>query len=288
MIIIRISGGLGNQMFQYALGRVLSLKNKTELKLDTHFYDLKTEKDRTFSLHNYNIKGSISLEQDFKKINIPHSSQNSLLSKFLRKLSNKIILENNFIFNPKILEIKNNCYLSGVWQSEKYFKGFEEIIKKDFTLKNKPSLETENWLKKISEGNSVSIHIRRGDYINNQKTNTLHGILNMDYYKKAIDFINSKTTSPVFFVFSDDIEWAKQNLKINHQTFFVSNANILDYEEIIIMSKCRHNIIANSTFSWWGAWLNENNAKIVITPKEWFKSKIIDTKDLIPENWLKI
>lgn len=295
MIILRLSGGLGNQLFQHALGRNLAIKNNTDLKLNANFSpgDI-----RKYALSVFNIVESFSSKNDFFYINIPNMEKQDFLSKARRKIfrfkenyepinERHIIIEPYFQFCPDILKVRDNCYLSGNWQSEKYFKEIEQTIKNDFTLKDGLTAASKNWIDKINDCNSVSLHIRRGDYVSSQKTNQFHGTCGLEYYQKAIDAITTKTKNPEFFIFSDDIEWAKNNLKIDCPIYFVSDKSIPDYEELIIMSKCRHNIIANSSFSWWGAWLNNNQDKIVIAPQKWFNAPV-DTSDLIPNSWTRL
>lgn len=295
MIIVRLSSGLGNQMFQYALGRHLTIKNNTDLKL---YFSSNEDAARYYALGVFNIVGEFAAEKDWQSINLPNMKKLDFFSKLKRKAfrwreqnksinEKKIILEPYFQFCPDILKARDNCYLSGNWQSEKYFNDSSEKIKNDFTLKDEPTTASKNWIKKINSCNSVSLHIRRGDYVSNQKTNQFHGTCGLEYYQKAIDAITTKTKNPEFFIFSDDIEWAKNNLKIDCPIYFVSDKSIPDYEELIIMSKCRHNIIANSSFSWWGAWLNNNQDKIVIAPQKWFNAPV-DTSDLIPNSWTRL
>lgn len=299
MIVTRISGGLGNQFFQYALGKNISLKNNDELKLDIGFFDLGIEKDRSFKLLNFNISANISNENDLKKIGIPDMVEQNLYSKIMRKVhvtlqnlktveNRTIVTEKNSMFDSKILKIENSCYLSGIWQSEKYFKDIEDTIRKEFTLKNETTEYFKTWASKIENCESVCLHVRRGDYVKSQKTNAFHGTCSLEYYNEAINLILKKIKEPTFFVFSDDIDWVKDNLKIDYPKFFVSDKRLPDYEELVLMSKCKHNIIANSTFSWWGAWLNNNKDKIVIAPKKWFNVESINTEDLIPEGWIRI
>ncbi|MDD2935319.1 MAG: alpha-1,2-fucosyltransferase [Candidatus Pacebacteria bacterium] len=297
MIIIRISGGLGNQMFQYCLGRNLSLKNKVGLVFDTSNYS--SEKNRFFGLNNFNINGKEMTENDIKSIKIPNITDKSILGRFKRKTfrlievfkpisQKKFIIESDYTFSPEVLSIKNdNIYLSGIWQSEKYFTDISDIIRKEFSLKNKLSDNAIIFSNEIENSESVSIHIRRGDYINNQKTSAFHGTCSLDYYKEATNLIEKKVKNPKYFIFSDDVEWVKNNLMLSHPAVYVSGNNLPDYEEMILMSKCKHNIIANSSFSWWSAWLNDNPQKIVIAPKKWFNSDT-NTKDLILESWLTI
>ncbi len=301
MIITRLSGGLGNQMFQYATARALASRNKTSLYLDISSYtsDYHKNAPRTFELDQFNIQADIAQLENFKTLGIPNSLSQKLQTKIKRRLykmieklkplyKRKYILEKTYNFSPEVYRAGPDCFLSGVWQSEKYFKDIENIIKKEFILKNEPLIITKNLIEAIETCNSVSLHIRRGDYVSDKKTNQFHGSCPAEYYEKAIQIVSEKVPDPTFFIFSDDMEWAKNNLKINYQTNFVSDKNIPDYEEIIIMSKCKHNIIANSSFSWWGAWLNENKSKIVIAPQKWFSSDNIDTKDLIPQTWTRL
>ncbi len=295
MIIARISNGLGNQLFQYSLGRHLAIKNNADLKLDISAFQYDF---REYMLNFFNIAGETSTQKDYHAIGLPDMEKQSYFSRLRRKIfrnqeknspiyRRSIILEPQFQFCEDILKAKNNCYLSGNWQSEKYFLDIADTIKKDLTLKNEPSQLFKQWTKKIDNCQSVSLHIRRGDYISSQKVNQFHGTCNLEYYQKAIDLIAEIIKNPKFFISSDDIAWARNNLKINYPVYFISDKNIPDYEELIIMSNCRHNIIANSSFSWWGAWLNGSPNKIVIAPQKWFNAPT-DTTDLLPDSWIKI
>lgn len=263
MKIIEIKGGLGNQMFQYAYGRSLMIKkNKNVIFDDSFFENNSSDTKRLFCLNNFNLNNSINFNN--KKENI--------FLKNLRKIYSKIT--GNY----------------GFYQSEKYFKNIENIIREEFALKNPLTDKSKKWEEKINLSPiSVSIHIRRGDYINNLETNKYHGVCGIEYYKKAINLLENKIGKNFeIFIFSDDIEWAKNNLSFNQQINFVSSPEIPDYEEMYLMSLCKHNIIANSTFSWWGAWLNKNPDKIVIGPNQWFAKKISDNLDILPSDWIKI
>jgi len=187
----------------------------------------------------------------------------------------------------KIL-IKLRLKPDGFWQNAKYFKNIEKEIREEFTLRKPLDEKFANISRQIENIPSVSIHIRRGDYVNDPKTKAVHNVCDLDYYNKAIDIIKTNVNNPTFFVFSDDIDWVSKNLEINSPTFWVSNLKSKDYEELILMSKCKHNIIANSSFSWWGAWLNQNPDKIVIAPKQWLINKTADELDILPPRWIKI
>jgi len=266
-MIIRIQGGLGNQLFQYAYGRKMELSGKKVIFDVSFFEGFKAKGDiaRNFKLNNYNIE---------TKAKFSNKNANS----FCRRVLNKIMVR----FIPKE---------DGFWQSEKYFKDIENDIRKEFTLKNQLSIACLDWQKKIqTTENSVSLHIRRGDYVQDQKTNAFHGTCDMNYYQKALEKVNKilQNKNIEIFVFSDDIVWAKENLKFPYTTHFVSSPDIQDYEELFLMSLCKHNIIANSTFSWWGAWLNQYQNKIVVGPKQWFANKTTEELDILPPEWIKI
>lgn len=285
MVIVKILGGLGNQMFQYALGVSISLSGKNVK------YDL-SEMDE-YKTHSYQIENF--------KVNIVRADKNeistlknSIINRFFRKLNIGImvksthIYENVGMYNSEILKMEN-AYLDGYWQSEKYFVKYREHILNDFTIKTILNSRTVSIGNEIDFNNSVSLHIRRGDYVTNETTNKIHGVCSLDYYQSAVSIINQKLSSPVFYIFSDDIDWARENLKIKNKTVFVSHNDIdHGYEDMYLMSKCKHNIIANSSFSWWAAWLNQNPGKIVINPSKWFVSGQYNNKDLIPAGWISL
>ncbi len=275
MIIVKLVEGLGNQLFQYALGRHISHKNKLPFKLDvSHYLDINSRK---YGLHKFNIKEEFASLNEIKKIK-NHSENSSYL-----------YLEKPFNFHPEILNIKESAYLEGYWQSEKYFKEIGEIILHDFTLKESLDNQNKQFAEKIKNTNSISLHIRRGDYVSKPDTNKIHGTCSLDYYKKSIDLITKNFKNPHFFVFSDDYKWVKSNLLVEHDTTFAEHNNDdKNYIDLTLMSMCKHNIIANSSFSWWGAWLNQNPNKIVCSPKNWFKTNEINTIDLIPDDWNKV
>jgi len=276
MISVRFSGGLGNQMFQYACGRSLGQKNGLNYVIaDLSFYqkkDWNKTTSREFELGVFNI--------NIVRKNIP-------LSVYFKIAGLKNYKEINSGFDGRILSLVGNVEIEGYWQSERYFKNIEEIIRKEFTFKPAINKKNKEILGKIEKSNSVSIHVRRGDYVNDPKIRKVHGVDLSGYYQKAIGYINRKIKAPKYFVFSDDIDWCKSNLKLRGETYFVDhNKENKSYEDMRLQSNCKHNIIANSSFSWWGAWLNSNPGKIVLSPKKWYKRK--NPKELIPQEWLRI
>lgn len=290
MIIVKLSGGLGNQMFQYALGRRLSLKNNIPLKLDISEYN--KQKLRDYDLGHFNIIDNFTVSKDLTSVSfISNNSCNSVFKKIFCQIfrvpSIKHIKELTIDFQPEILSLGDNVYLEGYWQSEKYFSDIKDVIKKEFTIKNRPDPINESFMEEISDCESVSVHIRRGDYVSNPTTNQVHGFLGLEYYQKALNLMLEKIDNPHFFVFSDDPEWGEQNIKIDAPITYIKHNGTKNYEDMRLMSTCKHHIIANSSFSWWGAWLASNKNKIVIGPSKWFREKDYSDQDRMPESWLR-
>lgn len=284
MIVVNIYGGLGNQLFQYAAGRQLADSRRTRLKLDIRNFS--TDKRRTYALHNFNIE-----EKFFDRLD------NFVIKakERIRKLSSKIGItgltaiykENGMLYDEKFMNLGDNVYLDGYWQCEKYFKPIEYIIRKEFMVKSPPAGMNKQYLEIIRSVNAVSIHVRRGDYITDEITNAFHGVCSLDYYNRAIDRMIAEIDAPYFFIFSDDMEWTKANLTIEgFPVMYVDHNGTADYEDLRLMYTCRHHIIANSSFSWWGAWLNTNTEKKVIAPKRWFQA--FTNNDIIPPAWITL
>jgi hypothetical protein len=291
MVITNILGGLGNQMFQYAAGKALAARTNQTLKLDiTSFEEYKL---RNFDLDCFNINYEVATTLElaaYKK------NRYSILSRFLNKLfpknffSNKKIYREPFYhFDPEFFKIRNSVYLFGYWQTEKYFLDIKSEILKDFLLRSPISQSAQNVEADIIKANAVSLHVRRGDYVSNPDANSFHGTCSLDYYKKAVDLISESHASARFFIFSDDIEWCKKHFDFINNPYYVElDKSAPDCEEMYLMSQCKHNIIANSSFSWWGAWLNLNPDKMVVAPIKWFADESINTSDLIPESWIRL
>lgn len=287
MITVDLFGGLGNQMFQYALGRHLALKNSAHLVL--RFVGAEASTKREYALQCFKLAEGVVNEVS------PKFTPFSKLRRVLGRFSSSdwlelLVREEGFAFDPRILELEGrNIHLSGYWQSEKYFKDIRTTILEDFTFTHPLSRCNEIILEGIKNSNSVSVHARRGDYVVDPKTHEYHGVCSPDYYRKAVEIIAKKVKNPVFYFFSDDIGWVKKNLKNKYKNVYVDwNNGDQSYIDMQLMSRCKHNILANSSFSWWGAWLNQNPDKIVVAPKRWFQDPSVDTRDLIPKGWLKI
>lgn len=287
MVITRIYGGLGNQMFQYAIGRSISLQKKTMLKMDISSFS--SYKLRNYKLSVFNIEEKFAKQSELPLLitekNYFKKSCLQLVNKLIPTSKRLVIYEQDSITNADCLA--QNVYLIGYWQSEKYFKKDANQIRQDFAITKKLTPSAKNWLKQIKSTLSVSLHVRRGDYVSDFKTSQRYNIDLTRYYRKSMAILKQKVNKPVFFVFSDDYKWVqgafsgKQNIRI------VSDNKLQDYEELYLISKCQHNITANSTFSWWGAWLNNSPDKIVLTPRHWYKDQPT-SPELIPNKWIKI
>lgn len=280
MIVIKIKCGLGNQLFQYALGSALSDK-EVVVKYDLSWFGNYNEKDvpRDLAIDEFKIDMPLATTAEIDSV------RPNKLQLFFEKARGKFILNHHYSYNAGILK-KKNAYLDGYFQSFKYFEVIRDKLLNEFQLVKGYS-ELANALKTSIEGevDSVAIHIRRGDYATIRED--YNGLCGMDYYKKGIDLIKAKVSNIKLFVFSDDIEWTRTNLDFGLPIEFVSRPGLTDAEELLLMSLCKHQVIANSTFSWWAAWLNQNPQKIVVAPKNWLVAAKIDTKDLIPGNWLR-
>jgi hypothetical protein len=288
MIITKLKGGLGNQLFQYAAGRALALRNNDIVKLDITGYGEYNGIDtvRQYALGVFSIQENIATPHEIQTMKNPYR----ILSKGMRFFRAKILREFTTNFNKRIFNLKGNSYIDGYFQSEQYFKDQEAAIRKDIQLKISPSSVAQKAAEDILRNTkSVSLHVRRGDYVQDAKTNQYHGTCNPQYYANALAHISSKIGDGIkVFVFSDDIGWVKENMPIPYEKTYVSSPEIKDYEEMHLMSLCKHNIIANSSFSWWGAWLNMNPSKVVIAPKHWTVADDKHYRDIVPSAWTRL
>lgn len=284
MITVRIFGGLGNQMFQYAAGRALAEKNNVPLKLDISFF--KSYKERKFMLNKFNISRDITVSDRRGVFN----------SKVARKIMSIVKFPKWYyrnystVFDERFFDLPENVYIDGYFQSEKYFADIEDILRNEFVPAFEVSNDFKTWKKKIQESNSVSIHVRRGDYLL-KKNIEIHGILGVDYYKNAVSEMEEQIENPQFYIFSDDEKWCRENIVPFTKNGYVINikSENRDVEELILMSACKHNVVANSSYSWWGAWLNKNENALIVAPKNWVSDeKNNETCDLLLPKWFKI
>lgn len=290
VIVSRLAGGLGNQMFQYAAARALAHHHNASLLVDTSFLgsgnSVADHTIRDFELDVYKVQTSIA--SDRLLADIRPGKMIRILNR-LGLIKNRITtIDENDITNPGDLSgYEPPLYLTGYWQNENYFLSIRDILLKEFVPKNEMSAQNRQVSLLIAGSNSASVHVRRGDYITNSNANKFHGVCSVEYYQSAISKLMEDTGVNHFFAFSDDIAWTKENLMFPVPVTFVDhNHGKESYRDMILMSQCNHQIIANSSFSWWGAWLNPGENKVVIAPANWFAAGGGDK--IVPDNWIKL
>jgi hypothetical protein len=284
-------GGLGNQLFQYAAARKLSVLHRTPVRLDVSWFE--KHEDCQYSLGPFNIEEVFATKEEIAGLRTRGE-----LSRVIWRLGQRILpqfgsmtfRENHLRpFDPNILKTSRDVYLDGYWQSEKYFQGIEDIIRREFTIRFEMDKQNKEMAEQITRTESVSIHVRRGDYVTNPQVSRAFGICGVDYYARCVELVALKVAKPHLFVFSDDPGWVAENMPLGFETTFVThNGRNRSYEDLRLMSLCNHNIIANSSFSWWGAWLNRNPDKVILAPSRWFRKAAFDTRDVLPRDWLKV
>jgi hypothetical protein len=286
MVIFYISGGLANKMFQYAFS--LCVKQAGfDVVYDFETFESEFEHDKVQLTDVFsNVKLEKCIDNPFKLI-----GKQDIKSKIRRRLSTKYIYEKKFRFNDKVMSaITNHCCIDGLWQDPRYFETCNNLVHKSFQFPNLSDERNRNTAEMMKNENSVAVHLRKGDGYGSW--DIFNNTCEPDYYDHAINYIKSSVVDPVFYVFSDNPELVEKYLPIKDYILIDWNpkAGKNNYLDMQLMSCAKHNIIANSTYSWWGAWLNDNPEKIVIAPKDWFnpKSKLKGINHIIPENWVKL
>jgi hypothetical protein len=292
MILVRLDGGLGNQMFQYAFGRSLSIRHDSQLKLDVTPFSLPPPRKghhvpRNYDLDVFDIEANFATTEEINRFSKYTSSD--LLDKLLRKLfgfKKTVLLEPHFHFSSIAYNAPDDRYLIGYWQSPLYFGEIEDKLRSDFTFRCPLSEKASQMLTRINAENSICLNVRRGDFV----VNSFHGSYGMEYFGQADEILRGRVTDRHYFVFSDDIEWCVDNIKfaspVTYVTHDYAGPKFADY--LRLMSACKHFVIPNSSFAWWAVWFNRNDDKIVIAPKLWFQDSSIDSSDLIPSDWIRI
>lgn len=298
MIIVRLRGGLGNQLFQYSAGKALAELHGTELALDLYTYT--RHPYRKFELSRFKVNAREATRREVHRF----TGKNAIV-RYLNKRENffrcpGVFAQPHYHFFEDFFSLPGDLYLSGYWQSEKYFSSIASLIQKQITpIENLDEVNVK-WQDRMRSENSVSVHVRRGDYSSSTAYSSFFGVLPKEYYEKAFAKIGSEVNSPLFYFFSDDPDWCRQTFSGMKAEFINHNQDENAFKDLLLMSSCRHNIIANSTFSWWGAWLNNYPGKRVIAPHQWFRSNYLarkepvypsryyNTKDLIPASWIKL
>lgn len=288
---MQIVGGLGNQMFQYALGKRLALDKNVPLKLDLSWYEEHPE--RPYRLNQFKIHASQASHQEI--IDLTRLQTTDIYSRIYRFYQRRlpyyyrnVIIEEKTGYDSNILQVPINAYLSGYWQNPRYFETIQSVLMEEFEpIENVEETPICHLLDKMKNSNSISLHIRRGDYVKDERNLSFHGTCSISYYERAVAYLLEHFENLRVYVFSDEIEWAKQNLELSCPTEFISGQySIPDYIEMQLMKACTHHIVANSSFSWWAAWLCKNTDKVVIAPQKWFTG--IDLEDIVCSEWIRL
>lgn len=295
MIIVKLQGGLGNQLFQYATARALAQWHGSSVTFDLSSLQKTSSAlshtSRAFELAAFGIQPVQPPLLDRLALGmqrIPYRNQVKKLVRGWRDIT-EYQESDTMAYEPFLTEKTTaNTYLVGYFQSERYFKTIENTVRQELNFVHQiPKSETE--LSNIQ--NKVSLHIRRGDYVTNPQANQLHGLCSLEYYHRAAAYLASRLGSAHFVIFSDDQAWVRENLLLPYPVTFVEgNQGWNSYKDMQLMSQCHHHIIANSSFSWWGAWLNPSPDKIVIAPDRWLaqEEKASESADRTPVGWLRM
>jgi len=292
-IISHLQGGLGNQLFQYATARALSIYKNSSLLLDNSWYKQSYQDvtPRELQLSLLNTKGAlISYDPPIKK------------PKRTRRISQKFWPINPYIFieqTPYRFDsrlskapafIQQNLYLMGYWQSYKYFEGIKPILQSEITPKYSLNTHYRNYLLQIETTQSAMVHVRRGDYVHLSSAAKVHGFTGLNYYKESMELLIKEIPTIQFFVFSDDLEWARNHLPYQEKITLIESLNTNDavVQELELMTRCQHHIIANSSLSWWGAWLKRQDHGVVVCPNRWTNNIYMNWDDLLPTSWKRI
>jgi len=307
VVIVRLKGGLGNQMFQYAAAKALATARGVRLGLDLTAFD--ADPKRRFELDRLPISATIASPRAIFRVTArPQTRSQRALTRSARALARvarlppdrelgllrplgvdrRVYSEPHFHFDPNFQNLPPDVYLDGYWQSERYFAGIADKLRRELTVGAAAQSEARDLERAIRSTESVGVHVRRGDYVTDERTAAYHGTCDPDYYRAAAERVREVAGQPHFFVFSDDPGWVRTDLAfLSPSTVIGPGGRTRPHDDMRLLSLCRHAIIANSSFSWWGAWLNDRPGKRVVAPARWFSDPSIDTSDLLPKDWLR-
>lgn len=279
-------------MFQYVAGRYVAKKQRSKLKVDRTYLNnvnIKKYAYRKYALDIFEAHILFATYREVLKYTMPRFPSRYMF--FIMKLfyKDRVIKERNIRYSDILDKAPSDCYLVGSFQSEKFFKDIAHEVREDFKIKREILDKYSKLISTVSSGESVSVHIRRGDYVINPKTKELHGNLPISYYNEAIKLIQKRIANPRFYFFSDDLEWVSKNFESKTDfSIITSGPDDHPHRDFILMMNCKHHIIGNSSYSWWAAWLSENNEKIVMAPTAWFATSEWDSSDIVPESWIRL
>ena len=296
-VTVALYGGLGNQLFQYATGLSIAQHNMARLVLDLSWFDIVHKMSdttmRKYALAPFGVKAEI-----LQKRRVGILSEANIVKRIFNRISRKLTIqwkgpqvvnERGFRFDPSVFQLSCPITLNGYWQSPKYFDNISDDIRNIFGTARMLSPESLSVMTKILNSEAICAHVRRGDYVTNRQAAETHGLCDLEYYRKGIQIAAEGLTSPHCFVFSDDPGWVRENFDVSVPITVVDVNGADDaHQDLWLMAACQRFVIANSSLSWWGAYLSNAPEKIVVAPKNWFAGKTHDTTDLIPVDWRRI
>lgn len=294
-VTVTLCGGLGNQLFQYATARAVAIRCNVPLVLDLSWFDevLSTPNvtPRKYALAPFSLPAHQAHARPANR------TRSGRLSSFLGSLGRRLgikandnrFVEESYRFDERVLHLQAPARLTGYWQSPRYFCDVATQIRQDIGTYRELTDACVDLLEKIRATDAICIHVRRGDYVTNKEASSFHGLCSLDYYRNGVNQVARGLKSPHGFVFTDDPAWVRESLSLSID-FTVVDVNSVDepHLDLWLMSACNHFVIANSSLSWWGAWLSTSTGKQVIAPARWFSNPTVDTSDLIPGDWMRI
>jgi len=287
MIAFYCQGGLGNQLFQYAAARQLAARRDEELVLDPYWFEhpRASETARPLELLRYATRLRLARADEQLRWGLLRHRWAPYLGPFLPL---RPIRERGVAYNAAVEKAPVNSYMFGFWQSEKYFKDIRRELLSEVQPIAPPSAADSSVQDQMAKHTAISVHVRRGDYVTLNSAAIYHGVCSLDYYQRAIDHVTRRVENPALFIFSDDPVWTRENLRTPHPTYYVDHNSPLDaFQDLRLMSHCTHHVIANSSFSWWGAWLANSPNQIVVAPEKWYQAGR-PTPDLLPPHWIRL
>lgn len=286
MITVTLRGGLGNQLFQYAVGRGLAVRRNTGLSFDLSWFGrhLANETPRAYALQPYELDVSLDGARHPSVRPVPKTR----LGRFLARRDALLFKQAGQGYDPAVLDAPDGSLLDGYWQSEKYFLNVSARVREELTPADPPAGRNADLLSRIHSQLSVGIHIRRGDYVTNKHAYAFHGMPEVDWYRRAVDLIATRIGGAELFVFSDDPDWSEAEFRPEHPTTYVRHNGHAAHEDLRLLAACSHHILANSSFSWWGAWLGEKPGQLAVAPNPWYRNVPGATGDVVPARWITL
>jgi hypothetical protein len=290
-VVAKLKGGLGNQLFQYAVARAISVAENKRLLFDTGYFNL--DYKRQYMLDRFHIPQRFIGGKESMLLRFSLDPRRQILRRLAKTVAPgfvfNVIHDRECGFQPDVFGHRESLWLEGYWQSETYFQNATEVVTRELRPGAPVTGPASAMLEDIQRSLSVCVHVRRGDYAADPEVNRIHGLCQPEYYDRAARYILSLLCDPVFFVFSDDFAWVRQNIRLPGKCILAdfggSQSDLCDFE---LMRACKHFVLANSSFSWWAAWLAESPNKIAVAPQKWFADPRLSLVDPVPKSWVRM